>query len=243
MCKTWQPESSYSGAQLKKQGKRACKTCVMNANPPLIPPPPPLSIAADDRITVEEIRSTIPRLIAQVVGLGVHAVAPAQLQASAFTPICDIYPPSREFAWWDATDANAIRRAKLKIGEVTAAMSWLVAWASSAYTDRAMLDASKGTITAQQQTGSSSFLSPPVYRVRSIFEHESRLIHKVLVHWIYFVRHSPSACKTEEQRLYDDISHQHYGHSTHHTIEAPAHETDDTNSTSERAELMQQQGR
>ena len=211
-CKTWQAESSYSGAQLKKQGKRVCKTCVTKANPPLIPRSPALSIAADDRITAEEIRNTLPRLIAQVVGLGVNAIAPPLLQASAFTAICEIYPPSHDFAWWNANDASATTQAESRMNVFTSAMSWLVEWASAAYNARAMVDAMKEAVTKPpHQTGSSPFLSPPVYRGRSIFEDESRLVHKMLVHWIYFVRHFPSARKTEEQRLYDDISHQHYG--------------------------------
>ncbi len=212
-CKTWQPESSYSNAQLKKQGKRTCKTCVTKANPPLIPRSPALSIAADDRITAEEIRNTLPRLIAQVVGLGVNAVAPSQLQASAFTAICEIYPPSHDFAWWNANDTSAIKHAEFHMNNVfTSAMILLVGWASAAYNSRAMMDAMKKVvITPPHQTGSSPFLSPPVYRGRSIFEDESRLVHKMLVHWIYFVRHSPSAFKTEEQQRYDDTSHQHYG--------------------------------
>ena len=213
-CKTWQPESSYSGAQLKKQGKRVCKTCVTKANPPPIPQPPPLSIAAADRITAEEIRNTLPRLIAQVVGLGVNAVAPSELHSSAFTAACEIYPPSREFAWWDATDANATAYAEHRICLFTSTLRFLVEWASAAYNMRAMLDAMQETIATPPQMGSAIFYSPAVYRGRSIFEDESRLIHKMLVHWIYFVRHFPSTCKTEGQRVYEDISQQHYGHST-----------------------------
>ncbi len=211
-CKTWQPESGYSGAQLKKQGKRTCKACVTKANPPLIPKAPPLSIAADDRITAEEIHSTLPCLMAQVVGLGVHAVAPPELQPSSFTTICEIYPPSHNFAWWSASDASVTARAKLRISVFTSAMAWLVEWASAAYKCRAIADATMESFTTPlQQRGLSSFFSPPVYRGRSIFEDESRLIHKMIVHWIYFVRHFPFACKAEEQRLYDDTSHQHYG--------------------------------
>ncbi len=93
-----------------------------------------------------------------------------------------------------------------------AAMSWFVEWASNAYSLRAIADATEEAAAAPlHQRGISPFYSPPVYHGRSIFEDESRLVHKMLIHWIYFVRHFPSACKTEEQRLYDDISHQHYG--------------------------------
>ena len=226
ICKTGQPESSYSGAQLKKQGKRTCKTCVTKATPPLIPRPPPLSIAAADRITAEEIHSTLPRLIAQVVGLGVKAIAPPELRPSAFLAICAIYPPSHEFAWWDAADAHATKHAEVHIGGFTTAMWRLVQWASDAYNFRAMVDAAAeaaADTSPQTQTGPFPFYSSAVYRGRSIFDDESGLIHKMLIHWIYFVRHFPSACKSQEQRLYEDISHQHYGHKHAHRLERAAH--------------------
>jgi len=184
---------------------------VTKANPPLITQPPPLSIAATDRITAEEIRTTLPRLIAHVVGLGVNATALSELHASAFTGICEIYPPSREFAWWDETDANAIAYAEYQICLFTSTLWYLVELASAAYKMRAMLDAMQETTATPPQ--SAIFYSPAVYRGRSIFEDDSRLIHKMLVHWIYFVRHCPSTCKTEMQRVYEDISQQHhYGH-------------------------------
>jgi len=145
-----------------------------------------------------------------------NAVAPPLLQPSAFTAICEIYPPSREFEWWNAADANATKHAELRISVFTSAMWLFVEWASTAYNARVILDATKEAAAARSQTASSSFFSPAVYSGRSIFEDESRLIHKMLLHWIYFVRHFPSACKTEEQRLYEDISHQHYGHKHAH---------------------------
>ena len=144
-----------------------------------------------------------------------NAVAPPELRPSAFIAICEIYPPSHKFAWWNAADANATKHAEVHIGGFTSAMWRFVEWASDAYNFRAMVDVTAEAAAAtspQTQTDSSPFYSPAVYRGRSIFEEESGLIHKMLIHWIYFVRHFPSACKTQEQRLYEDISHQHYGH-------------------------------
>lgn len=213
VCKTWQPVSSYSGAQLKKQGKRTCRACVEKANPPQPSQPPPLSIAAADRITAEEIHRVLPRLIAQVASLAVHAVAPPHHDelAPALSAICKIYPPSRPFAWWDATDTDSIQRVEREMAKFTAAMLLLVTWASSAYSDRTLADAAND-LTASPQIGWSPFMSPPVYRGKSIFEDDARLIHKMLVHWIYFTKHFPSVCKAKEQHLYDDISQPNYGH-------------------------------
>jgi len=224
VCKIWQPVSSYSGAQLKKQGKRTCRACVEKANPPQPSQPPPLSIAAADRVTAEEIHSTLPRLIAQVASLGVHALAPLQLQASAFTAICEIYPPNRTFAWWDAGDASAIKHVKLQMGGFMAAMWKFVQWASEVYSLRAIADATtKPVTTPPQQRSTLPFFSPPVYCGESVFEDASRLVHKMLIHWIYFMQHFPFECKTHGQQLYNDISHQHYGHKhTHTDIFGPA---------------------
>jgi len=155
----------------------------------------------------------------------VNAVAPPELRPSAFIAICEIYPPSHKFAWWNAADANATKHAEVHIGGFTSAMWRLVEWASDAYNFRAMVDVTAEAAAAtspQTETGSSPFYSPPVYRGRSIFEDESGLIHKMLIHWIYFVRHFPSACKTHEQRLYEDISHQQYGHKHAHKPERGA---------------------
>ena len=99
-----------------------------------------------------------------------------------------------------------------------AAMWKFVQWSSEAYSLRAIADATtKPVVTPPQQRSTLPFFAPPVYWGKSVFEDASRLVHKMLIHWIYFMQHFPFACKTHGQQLYNDISHQHYGHKHTHT--------------------------
>ena len=141
-CKLLRQESTYSRAQLKKQGKRVCITCMAKRHLPQRVKTPPQSIPAKDHLTEEEIRRALPLLIEQLVGMGVGATAPAELSVSFFAPICKLYPPSStNFPWWDVTDRGATTAAASLMTAFTTAMWVFVHWASFVYSLRAKVDA------------------------------------------------------------------------------------------------------
>ena len=85
------------------------------------------------------------------------------------------------------------------------AMWQLINWASDVYTAKAAAD------TPFNAQAGARFASLPIYTDHTIFEDESRLIHKLLTYWIYYVRHCSPSCKADEDRQHEDVTHQDYG--------------------------------
>ena len=175
---------------------------------------PPRSIPLVDCLTKQEIETTIPQLIAQlcsVIDDRSKFPVPVTMKPADFSGVCALYPPSASapFAWWDPSNVQAGITATAVMTKFQSAMWQLVDWASRVYTARAKDDASPSSVPH----AGARFAQPPIYSSSTIFEHESQLIHKLITYWIYYVRYRPSECKSEEDRLYEDVSHEGHGQS------------------------------
>ena len=215
-CQQRLPLTSFSGAQLKKQGKRVCKACTARTHPRPITKMPPRSIPLADCLTEQEIVRTLPRLIAQVRRVSSDSEkfpVPGNMDLGYFTFVCSLYPPSAQHPWWDdgADGGSAAIDADAAMTLFKFAMWQLINWASDVYTAKATAD-----IPFNPQAG-ARFASLPIYNGQTIFEDESRLIHKLLVYWIYYVQHCSPSRKTDEERQHEDVTHQDYGQKRHRT--------------------------
>lgn len=209
-CHQRLPLTSFSGAQLKKQGKRVCKACTARTHPRPIAKMPPRSIPLADCLTEQEIVRTLPRLIAQVRRVSSDSEkfpVPGNMDLGYFTFVCSLYPPSAQHPWWDdgADDGSAATDADAAMTLFKFAMWQLVNWASDVYTAKAAAD------TPFNAQAGARFASLPIYTDHTIFEDESRLIHKLLTYWIYYVRHCSPSRKADEDRQREDVTHQDYG--------------------------------
>ena len=91
------------------------------------------------------------------------------------------------------------------------AMWQLINWASDVYTAKATAD------TPFNAQAGARFARLPIYTDQTIFEDESRLIHKLLTYWIYYVRHCSPSRKADGDRQHEDVTHQDYGQQGHRT--------------------------
>jgi hypothetical protein len=217
-CQQRLPLTSFSGAQLKKQGKRVCKACTARTHPRPIAKMPPRSIPLADCLTEQEIVRTLPRLIAQVQRVSSDSEkfpVPGNMDLRYFTFVCSLYPPSAQHPWWDdgADDGSAATGADAAMTLFKFAMWQLVNWASDVYNAKAAADPPLND--AKRPHAGARFASLPIYTGQTIFEDESRLIHKLLTYWIYYVRHCSPSCKTDEDRQHEDVTHQDYGQQGH----------------------------
>lgn len=180
-CQQHQPLTSFSGAQLKKQGKRVCKACTVRTHPRPIAKMPPRSIPLADCLTEQEIVRTLPRLIVQVRRVSSDSEkfpVPGNMDLGYFTFVCSLYPTS-------AQHATARRRARqLKIASMRTSPTRITV---SRDTERAHNNPDSAVCTHTHMLTRYLVLhlrcctsSRPTAVHGSVADHESALLHLLL---------------------------------------------------------------
>lgn len=197
-CHAAKPSAAFSGAQLKKKSKCKCKVCISKV-------PPSLTIRSSDLLTEKEIHCQMSRSLTQLERVAPNKAplrSDFEIEMDQFTPICKIYPPSESFPWWRYGEEDAIRYADALVIGAMWRLWGVMEWAEAAYKAKPNANANKADLV----TLSAGVEQP---RQVSIFEDDSRIIHKMLVYCIYYMRHCWSL--KEDARMCMDIESKYYG--------------------------------